>query len=149
MQARHVLKTISVFQDEKNQVMTTNVWFDQEWNDALLRWNPSDFGGVKAIRVPCDRIWLPDMVLYNNADDYTTEYMRSLALVKHNGDVFWPPPTKFRSTCPVNVAFFPFDDQTCMIKLGSWLHDGFSDTHEIIKELRKLYRMEQCGQEEN
>jgi nicotinic acetylcholine receptor len=37
-----------------------------------------------------------------------------------------PPPTKFRSTCPVDVAFFPFDDQTCMLKLGSWIHDGFS-----------------------
>ena len=62
----------------------------------------------------------------SSADDFTDEYMRSLALVKSNGDVFWPPPTKFRSTCPVNVAFFPFDDQTCNLKLGSWLHDGFS-----------------------
>ncbi len=69
-----------------------------------------------------------------SADDYTSEYMRSLALIFHDGKVFWPPPTKFRytllvshnlklinllffsflacrSTCPVNVAFFPFDDQ--------------------------------------
>ena len=52
--------------------------------------------------------------------------MRSLALVNHTGRVFWPPPTKFRSTCPVDVAFFPFDDQTCILKLGSWLHDGYS-----------------------
>ena len=26
----------------------------------------------------------------------------------------------------MDVAFFPFDDQTCILKLGSWLHDGFS-----------------------
>ena len=52
--------------------------------------------------------------------------MRSLALVTNKGKVFWPPPTKFRSTCQVDVAYFPFDDQTCMLKLGSWLHDGFS-----------------------
>ena len=32
-------------QDEKNQVMTTNVWLDQEWDDELLIWNPHDFGG--------------------------------------------------------------------------------------------------------
>ena len=53
------------FQDEKNQVMTTNVWLDQEWDDELLIWNPSDFGGIHRIRIPCDLIWLPDIVLYN------------------------------------------------------------------------------------
>ena len=54
-----------VFQDEKNQVMTTNVWLDQEWRDELLTWNPADFGGLQRIRIPCDLIWLPDIVLYN------------------------------------------------------------------------------------
>ena len=53
------------FQDEKNQVMTTNVWLDQEWDDELLTWNPADFGGITRIRIPCDLIWLPDIVLYN------------------------------------------------------------------------------------
>ena len=53
------------FQDEKNQVMTTNVWLDQEWRDELLVWDPKDFGGIDRIRIPCDRIWLPDIVLYN------------------------------------------------------------------------------------
>ena len=61
-----------------------------------------------------------------SADDFTAVYMRSLALVKSDGKVFWPPPTKFRSTCQVDVAYFPFDDQECRLKLGSWLHDGFS-----------------------
>ena len=61
-----------------------------------------------------------------SADDFTAEYMRSLAEVNYTGNVFWPPPTKFRSTCQVDVAFFPFDDQTCHLHLASWLHDGFS-----------------------
>ena len=37
-----------------------------------------------------------------SADDYSTEYYRSLAIVSHDGGVFWSPPTKFRSTCPVS-----------------------------------------------
>ena len=45
--------------------MTTNVWLDQEWDDELLTWNPADFGGITRIRIPCDLIWLPDIVLYN------------------------------------------------------------------------------------
>lgn len=51
--------------------------------------------------------------------------MNSKAMVSYDGNVFWPPPTKFRSTCPVDVTYFPFDDQTCVMKLGSWTYDGF------------------------
>ncbi|XP_069172204.1 neuronal acetylcholine receptor subunit alpha-10-like isoform X2 [Procambarus clarkii] len=111
--------------DEKNQVLTTNVWLDQEWVDELLKWDKNDYNGLETIRLPCQKIWLPDIVLYNNADDYTRGYMQSKAMVGYEGKVFWPPPTKFRSTCPVDVTYFPFDDQTCILKLGSWIYDGF------------------------
>ncbi|XP_042221624.1 neuronal acetylcholine receptor subunit alpha-10-like [Homarus americanus] len=111
--------------DEKNQVLTTNVWLDQEWVDELLRWDKNEYNGLETIRLPCEKIWLPDIVLYNNADDYTRGYMQSKAMVGYEGKVFWPPPTKFRSTCPVDVTYFPFDDQTCILKLGSWIYDGF------------------------
>lgn len=129
-------------QDEKNQVLTTNVWFDHEWQDELLIWDPDNFGGISKLRIPCDKIWLPDIVLYNrwssgledagltsgtcfSADDYSKGLFRSLAIVDSNGSVFWAPPTKFRSTCPVNVMYFPFDDQTCHLKLSSWMYDGY------------------------
>ena len=62
---------------------------------------------------------------YFSADDYTRGYMQSKAMVHHDGRVFWPPPTKFRSTCAVDVTYFPFDDQTCILKLGSWTYNGF------------------------
>jgi len=110
--------------DEKNQVLTTNIWLDQEWNDQLLTWNPAQFNGIEKMLIPCDKLWLPDIVLYNSADDYSQEYFRSLAAIDHTGNVFWPPPTKFRSTCPVDVKYFPFDDQTCNLKLSSWMYDG-------------------------
>ena len=63
-------------------------------------------------------------MLYFSADDYSQTYFRSLAAIDHAGNVFWPPPTKFRSTCPVDVKYFPFDDQTCNLKLSSWMYDG-------------------------
>lgn len=111
--------------DEKNQVLTINVWLDQEWGDELLRWDPKRFGGIDSIRIPCDLIWLPDIVLYNNADDYTTGYMRSRAMVYYDGTVFWPPPTQLRSTCKIDVTYFPFDSQRCYLKFGSWTYHGF------------------------
>ena len=56
--------------------------------------------------------------------DLSFRYMCSRAVIEPNGNVFWPPPTKLRSTCKVDVSYFPFDDQTCLMKLGSWIYDG-------------------------
>ncbi|VDN82010.1 unnamed protein product [Brugia pahangi] len=128
--------------DEKNQVLTINVWLDQEWKDELLVWDPKKFGGIKSVRVPCDLIWLPDIVLYNkqnfsvlltfsyqshirfSADDYAVGSMHSRAILFYDGTVFWPPPTQLRSTCKTDVTYFPFDSQHCSIKFGSWTYHG-------------------------
>ena len=52
-------------QDMRRQILTTNVWVEQEWADYKLAWNPDAYGGVKYLHVPSQDIWLPDIVLYN------------------------------------------------------------------------------------
>lgn len=37
----------------------------QIWNDYKLKWKPSDYQGVEFMRVPAEKIWKPDIVLYN------------------------------------------------------------------------------------
>ncbi|XP_052792341.1 neuronal acetylcholine receptor subunit alpha-10-like [Mya arenaria] len=111
--------------DERNQVISTNVWLDQEWFDEKLVWDPAEYNGLKVFRMPCASIWRPDIVLYNSADDYNDGYMQALAMVHNNGHVFWPPIVKLRSTCNIDITYFPFDDQICKLKLGSWAYDGF------------------------
>lgn len=54
-----------VLQNLKSQIMTTNMWVEQEWNDYKLRWDPEEYGGVSKLHVPAEQIWLPDIVLYN------------------------------------------------------------------------------------
>ncbi|KAL2744330.1 neuronal acetylcholine receptor subunit alpha-7-like isoform X1 [Vespula maculifrons] len=38
----------------------------QEWNDVNMRWNISDYGGVKDLRIPPHRLWKPDVLMYNS-----------------------------------------------------------------------------------
>lgn len=45
-------------------------------------------------------------------------------MIYHTGTVFWPPPTQLRSTCKIDVTFFPFDTQRCYLKFGSWTYHG-------------------------
>lgn len=35
------------------------------WTDQQLRWDPLDYGEVTAIRVPANKVWKPDIVLFN------------------------------------------------------------------------------------
>ncbi|ESP05439.1 hypothetical protein LOTGIDRAFT_152290 [Lottia gigantea] len=111
--------------DEKNQVLSTNVWLDQEWYDEKLSWNKEEFSNISIIRIPCKLLWLPDIVLYNSVDNHNKGYMKSLAMVESDGKVFWPPIVRMRSSCKMDITYFPFDDQVCRLKLGSWAYDGF------------------------
>jgi hypothetical protein len=47
------------------------------------------------------------------------------ATVLYNGAVIWQPPAIYKSSCAIDVEFFPYDIQTCMLKVGSWTYDGF------------------------
>ena len=38
-------------QDEKNQVLTTNIWLDHEWTDEMLTWDPAEFNNITKLRV--------------------------------------------------------------------------------------------------
>ena len=37
----------------------------QEWDDANLRWNESEYGNVSDIRIPPSALWKPDILMYN------------------------------------------------------------------------------------
>ena len=110
--------------NEKQQIMTTNVWLQHSWTDSKLRWSPRDYGGVEVLYVPAELIWLPDIVLYNNADGNYQVTIMTKAKLSYNGTVEWSPPAIYKSMCQIDVEWFPFDAQTCEMKFGSWTYGG-------------------------
>ena len=63
-------------------------------------------------------------MLYS-ADTRLKEHRDCMAVITSEGGVMWMPPAIFRSTCPINITYFPFDIQICNMKFGSWTYDGF------------------------
>ncbi|XP_029115724.1 neuronal acetylcholine receptor subunit beta-2 isoform X1 [Scleropages formosus] len=94
-----------------------------EWQDYRLTWVPEEFDGMVKVRLPSKHIWLPDVVLYNNADGMYEVSFYSNALVSYDGSIFWLPPAIYKSACKIEVKHFPFDQQNCTMRFRSWTYD--------------------------
>ncbi|KAL4229438.1 Neuronal acetylcholine receptor subunit alpha-7 [Mactra antiquata] len=96
-----------------------------QWLDESLYWDPDEYNNIKSIRIPASNVWLPDTFIYNNADGGSTGFMKgTYVLVNYNGSVLWPVPVKLKSSCKVDITYFPFDDQMCFLRFGSWIYSG-------------------------
>ncbi|EPB68586.1 Cation transporter family protein [Ancylostoma ceylanicum] len=135
--------------DEQDQVIEVNAWLKYIWNDYRLRWRPLAFDNISSVRFPGDeqQIWQPDILLYNrhailrltqklaqiyregnlkSANERFDSSYKSNLVVYSNGLVNWIPPGIFRITCKMDITMFPFDEQICFLKFGSWTYHGFA-----------------------
>ncbi|XP_050419433.1 neuronal acetylcholine receptor subunit alpha-10 isoform X2 [Patella vulgata] len=112
--------------DEKNQIITTNCWINQGWLDPKLSWDPIKYGNISVIRLPFDLVWRPDILLYNNADVKPIEssYVSTNMIVTSDGNVTWLSMVIFKSSCSIDVKYFPFDEQSCLMSFSSWTFDA-------------------------
>lgn len=69
-----------------------------------------------------------------SADEDIDSTFATNVVVSSNGDCLWVPPGIFFSTCKINIKWFPFDDQTCEMKFGSWTYDSSGIDLRLVKE---------------
>nr|XP_006630105.1 PREDICTED: neuronal acetylcholine receptor subunit alpha-9 [Lepisosteus oculatus] len=110
--------------DERNQILTAYLWIRQTWYDAYLKWDKEAYDGLDAIRIPSNLVWRPDIVLYNKADDDFSGPVDTNVVLRSNGEITWDSPAITKSSCVVDVSYFPFDDQQCNLTFGSWTYNG-------------------------
>lgn len=59
-----------------------------------------------------------------SADGNYEVTLMTKATLKFTGEVSWKPPAIYKSSCEINVEYFPFDEQSCIMKFGSWTYNG-------------------------
>lgn len=45
-------------------------------------------------------------------------------VLRYNGEITWDSPAITKSSCKVDVSYFPFDYQQCNLTFGSWTYNG-------------------------
>lgn len=51
--------------DNQSSSIYDNCSLFQEWMDYNLQWNESEYGGVKDLRITPNKLWKPDILMYN------------------------------------------------------------------------------------
>lgn len=52
-----------------------------------------------------------------SADETFDSTYKSSVVVYSNGQINWIPPGIFRASCSIDITWFPFDDQSCYLKV--------------------------------
>ena len=112
--------------DERNQLLKTNLWLEYYWFDEKLHWNPEEYGNIRDIRIPLEKLWNPDILMYHSASEKFDSTYPVNIIVYDNGKCKYGPPAIFQSTCQIDMTWFPFDEQECRLKFGSWTYSNTS-----------------------
>ena len=57
--------------------------------------------------------------------DFDSKILTTKVRVSSDGTCYWIPPGLFQSSCAMDISYFPFDEQICSLKFGSWMYNGF------------------------
>ncbi|KAK2188688.1 hypothetical protein NP493_126g11049 [Ridgeia piscesae] len=85
--------------EEHSQTVTVNVWMRQYWRDDAMVWDP--------------------------ASELKTMYGDMEVSMSYDGNVTYHYPAVYRITCTIDIAYYPFDQQTCVLTLPAWARSLF------------------------
>jgi len=119
--------------DPNEETFTAMVWLNFAWKDQFLSWNASQAEDIEQLRLDIEDIWIPDIEVYNLVSRKGLRD-REQVVLESSGDILWVPPYILTTTCKMDLTWFPFDEQSCSIKFGSWTHHGFLLDIQIASE---------------
>ena len=76
---------------------------------------------------------------FYSADGDFVVTLLTKATVQYDGKIIWEPPVIYKSYCPIDVEYFPFDMQECFMKFGSWTYDGHEVDLQHICDAQAVY----------
>ncbi|XP_063240486.1 neuronal acetylcholine receptor subunit alpha-7-like isoform X2 [Bacillus rossius redtenbacheri] len=120
--------------DQLEGTMTTTGWLRMWWWDQRLRWNDSDYEGLQVVQADVTEIWHPEIFLYNSALDVNdASFAHTPCVFYPTGEAIWIAPCEHHVFCDMDLRRWPYDTQTCRVRLGSWTYSNVDFRLKSIK----------------
>ncbi|GFO29089.1 neuronal acetylcholine receptor subunit alpha-3 [Plakobranchus ocellatus] len=108
--------------NEKSQVLETSIIVEAFWVDDYLSWNAASYGNATYFNYPQKKIWLPDVVVENSVESQRQlGYDMNMVTIVTSGLVHWKPSQVIKTSCDIDVTYYPFDTQVCNIIVSTWM----------------------------
>lgn len=104
------------------QIVKLDTWIFIAWENPLLTWDPSKFGGIKEIRIDSSEVWTPDITLISaTPQEYLVPPPRTKVFMSHNGTALWVLPYTIQTHClEPKIKGNKFE---CTALIGSFVYD--------------------------
>uniref|UniRef100_A0A914UY62 Neurotransmitter-gated ion-channel ligand-binding domain-containing protein n=1 Tax=Plectus sambesii TaxID=2011161 RepID=A0A914UY62_9BILA len=125
--------------DPKQETITFQTEVELIWKDENIRWNASEFGDTSSILIPSELLWKPDIIVTTGLE--VKEMMpdkQRVVNVLSDGTVRSSSPIVITNQCRMSIEAFPYDEQKCLLTLGSWMYTTDQIDLYIGHKLRNL-----------
>ena len=118
------LSSIREFEITSGRLVSTG-YVTISWQDELLVWNSSDFGGVSKLNIPEKSYWKPGLVFVKSPgeESLTDDSSFKPSWAMDNGLVNMFVAGDFETICDTDTGYFPFDSHKCDYEIFSTKYD--------------------------
>ncbi|XP_037082826.1 glutamate-gated chloride channel-like [Pollicipes pollicipes] len=121
VQAQAMLEAIEV--DEHGSAVTLRCLWRLTWTDMRLRYRGSPAAGGLMIShataglMDAPKIWLPSVLYPRSLSVDFDNSLDNMFMIRPNGTITWQRRVITKAPCGLNVAYFPWDKNTCRVFL--------------------------------
>ncbi|XP_076467580.1 neuronal acetylcholine receptor subunit alpha-7-like [Babylonia areolata] len=106
--------------DEINQQLTFSAFFEVSWNDVNLQWNNATYNNIEYFTYPQKEVWIPDLTIRNSMESMKEMgFDRNYLFIRCSGEVTWIVGGVFKTSCDIDVTYYPFDTQECHVIIST------------------------------
>ncbi|KAL4218058.1 Neuronal acetylcholine receptor subunit [Mactra antiquata] len=103
--------------DTAEQKFSILGYFRITWDDEVITWDPASYANTDSIKVPVNQIWRPSLIILKEFDGegVVGNALSDIAKITNLGNVSWVPEGIYSVVCHVDIKYYPFDEQRCII----------------------------------
>jgi cation transporter family protein len=110
--------------DDLKMRFTMQITLRQRWMEQRIEFE-SDDPDIEYVTLDdalITKIWKPDIFFSNEASSFQHKLMlpNHYVRVYRNGEILWSSRLTLVFTCPMKFQYFPFDHQTCYMRLSTY-----------------------------